>query len=70
LRFVALQHEVLLFDRLAVMRHWSEMGTFDLFADTKKTDTAERVHECIGRQLGHLVVEAEKMAETAGKDAH
>src|SRR5262252_987953 len=70
MRFVALQHEVLLFDRFAIMRHWSEMGTFDLFAATKKTDTAERVHDCLGRLLGDLIVDAAKMTETAGKDSH
>jgi hypothetical protein len=70
MRFVALQHEVLLFDRFAIMRHWSEMGTFDLFAATKNTDTAERVHDCLGRLLADLIVDAAKMTETAGKDAH
>ena len=69
MRFVALQHEVLLFDRLAVMRHWSETATFDLFAATKNTDTAERVHDCLGRLLGRLVTEAEKLAEMLGKEA-
>lgn len=70
MRFIALQHEVLLFDRFEIMRHWSEMGTFDLFAATKNTDTAERVHDCLGRLLGHLIAEAEKLADTVGKDAH
>jgi len=70
MRFVALQHEVLLFDRFAVMRHWSEAGTFDLFSATKKADTAERVHDCLGRLLGRLITEAEQMTETSGKDVH
>lgn len=69
MRFVALQHEVLLFDRFAIMRNWSEKGTFDLFATTKKTDTAERVHECLGRMLSRLIVEAEHMTETSGKES-
>jgi hypothetical protein len=68
MRFVALQHEVLLFDRFAIMRHWSEVGTFDLFAATKKTDTAEHVHECIGSLLGRLILQAERMTETSGKE--
>jgi hypothetical protein len=46
------------------------MGTFDLFAATKKTDTAEHVHDCLGQLLGDLIVDAAKMTETAGKDAH
>jgi len=68
MRFVALQHEVLLFDRFAIMRHWSEVGAFDLFATTKKTDTAERVHDCLGRLLGRLIIEAERMTDTPGKE--
>jgi len=70
MRFVALQHEVLLFDRFAVMRHWSEMGTFDLLAATKNTNTAEHVHDCLGRLLGDLILDAAKMTETSRKEAH
>jgi hypothetical protein len=73
MRFVAVQHEILLFDRFAIMRHWSEMGTFDLFAATKKTDTAEHVHDCIGRLLADLIVEAANMStqgSTPNKEAH
>jgi hypothetical protein len=58
MRLVALQHEILLFDRFAVMKQWNELGIFDLSAATKKTDVAERVHDCIGRLLSGLVVEA------------
>ena len=32
---VAQQHEVPLFDRLAIMRHWSDIGEFDLYAAGK-----------------------------------
>ena len=70
MRFVALQYEVLLFDRFAIMRHWSEMGTFDLFATTKKTDTAEHVHDCLGRLLADVIVEAAGMVETPTKEVH
>jgi len=70
MRFVALQYEVLLFDRFAIMRHWSEMGTFDLFAATKNPATAEHVHDCLGRLLGDVILEAAKMVETAGKEVH
>jgi GDSL-like Lipase/Acylhydrolase family len=58
MRLVALQHEILLFDRFAVMKQWNELATFDLYAATKKTDVAERVHDCIGRLLGGLAVDA------------
>jgi hypothetical protein len=70
MRFVALQHEVLLFDRFAIMRHWSEMGTFDLFAATKNTETAERVHDCIGRLLADLIKEGAALTEAVGRDGH
>lgn len=68
MRFVALQHEVLLFDRFAIMRHWSEMGTFDLFAATKNTETAERVHNCIGRLLADLINGGAGLTEAVRKD--
>jgi len=64
MRWVALQHDVPLFDRFALMKHWVEAGTFDLTA-TQNTGTAERVHECIGRLLGGFVVDAMKMASPA-----
>jgi hypothetical protein len=70
MRFVALQHEVLLFDRFAIMRHWSEMGTFDLFAATKNTETAEGVHNCIGRLLADLIKDGVGLTEAAGRDRH
>lgn len=60
MRIAALQHEVPLFDRFAVMKHWSEVGTFDLNEITKKIDTAGHVHDCIGRLLGRLIMEAAK----------
>lgn len=61
IRIVALQHEILLFDRLAIMRRWGELGTFDLNEVTKKMDTAFRIHDCIGRLLGDLVLEASRL---------
>jgi hypothetical protein len=63
MRWVALQHEVPLFDRLSIMKLWSGLGTFDLYSATKKLDIAERVHDCIGRLLADLVVAAAKPEE-------
>jgi hypothetical protein len=60
MRWVAAQHEISLFDRFAVMRLWADLGTFDFFSPTKKLDTAGRVHDCIGRLLAALVVDAVK----------
>ena len=58
LRWVGLERDVNLFDRLGIMRQWSELGTFDLFAATKSFETAARVHNCIGGMLADLVVDA------------
>jgi hypothetical protein len=70
MRFVALQHEIDLFDRFAVMKYWSEIGAFDLSAATKKTDLAERVHDCIGRLLAEFVLESAKLTAPVDKDTH
>jgi lysophospholipase L1-like esterase len=58
MRWVALQHEIPLFDRFAVMKTWADLGVFDFNIATKKLDMAERVHDCIGRLLADLVLEA------------
>jgi len=63
MRWVALQHEIPLFDRLSIMKLWFGLGTFDLYSATKKLDIAERVHDCIGRLLADLVVAAAKPEE-------
>lgn len=70
MRFVALQHEVNLFDRFAVMKYWNEAGVFDLSVATKKTDLAERVHSCIGRLLAQFVLESAKLTPSNDKDTH
>jgi lysophospholipase L1-like esterase len=64
IRFVALQREIPLFDRLAVMKDWNEMGVFDLSTATKKIDVAEKVHDCIGRMLARLIVDGAMLAKT------
>ena len=68
IRWVALEHAVNLFDRQAVMRQWSELGTFDLLAATKSLDTAAKVHDCLGRMLADLVVEAMSVPPDTPKD--
>ncbi len=60
LRWVALQQEVPVFDRFNQMKTWNDLGTFDLYSATKKLDMAERVHDCIGRLLAELVLDAAK----------
>ncbi len=63
MRWVALQQEVPLFDRFSIMKLWADLGTFDLYSPAKKLDTAERVHDCIGRLLADLVIESAKSDE-------
>jgi hypothetical protein len=58
LHAVALEREVPLFDRLAVMKEWSDLGTFDLYSGTKDPETAEQVHACIGQLLADLIIQA------------
>ena len=58
MRVVAQQHEVPLFDRLAIMRHWSDTGAFDLYAAGKDNVLAHRVHDCIGRSIASMIVDA------------
>jgi hypothetical protein len=41
MRVVAQQHEVPLFDRFAIMRHWNEAGDFDLFSTSHGVDLAK-----------------------------
>jgi hypothetical protein len=68
IRWVALEHAVNVFDRQAIMRQWSELGTFDLLAATKSLDTAAKVHDCLGRMLGDLIVEATTVQPSTPKE--
>jgi hypothetical protein len=68
MRFVALQHEIDLFDRYAVMKYWSEIGTFDFSVWTKKTELAEKVHTCIGRLLTDFVLDSAKLTAATPND--
>src|SRR6266403_2329246 len=58
MRVVAQHHDVPLFDRFAIMRHWNDSGDFDLFSTTHGADLAKRVHACLGRALSKFVIEA------------
>jgi hypothetical protein len=68
IRWVGLENGINLFDRQGVMRHWSELGTFDLLAATKSLDTAAQVHDCIGKLLADLITQALKMSETQSRE--
>jgi hypothetical protein len=58
MRVVAQQHDVPLFDRFAIMRHWNESGDFDLFSASHGVELAKRVHDCLGRALSKFVLDA------------
>jgi hypothetical protein len=58
MRVVAQQHDVPLFDRFAIMRHWNDQGDFDLFSASHGIELAKRVHDCLGRALSRFVIEA------------
>jgi len=58
MRVVAQQHDVPLFDRFAIMRHWNDAGDFDLFSTAHGMDLVKRVHDCLGRALSKFVVDS------------
>src|ERR1017187_165708 len=58
MRVVAQQHDVPLFDRFAIMRHWNDTGDFDLFSASHGVELAKRVHDCLGRALSKFVIDA------------
>ena len=64
MRVVAQQHDVPLFDRFAIMRHWSDAGDFNLFSTFHGTDMAKRVHACLGRALSKFVIDAARLDQT------
>ena len=66
LRWVAREREVPVFDRLAIMRHWYDSGQFDLYATTKDMSTARKVHECLGKLLGALIIDAARLNPADG----
>jgi hypothetical protein len=69
MRWVAREREVPMFDRVAIMRHWNDTGAIDLYAATKDVGMAKRVHDCIGRALGSLIIDAAHLETLEGKPA-
>ena len=61
IRVVAQQHDVPLFDRFAIMRHWNDAGDFDLFSTVHGPDMAKRVHACLGRALSKFILDAARL---------
>jgi lysophospholipase L1-like esterase len=67
MRASAREHEVPLFDRFAIMRNWSDNGAFDLYTATTNPAMAEKVHDCIGRTLASLVIDAAHLSSLQTK---
>jgi hypothetical protein len=67
MRWVAREREVPLFDRQAIMRHWNDTGSIDLYAATKDVSIAKRVHDCVGRALASLIIDAANLEALEGK---
>jgi len=67
MRVVAQQHEIPVFDRLAIMRHWSDTGAFDLYAAGKDNVLAQRVHDCIGRAIASMIIDAAHLGPVESK---
>ena len=47
-----------LFDRFAIMSHWSDDGTFDFYGRRRDLTLAQQVHACIGNALAGLIIKA------------
>jgi len=58
---VAQQREVPLFDRFSIMRYWADEGTFDFNAAGRDNTLAQRVHDCLGRTIGTLIIAAGRL---------
>jgi hypothetical protein len=67
MRVVARERGVALFDRREIMRHWNDSGNFDLNLVTKDVATAYKVHDCLGRALASLVIEAASLDATKAR---
>jgi len=61
MRVVAQQRGVPLLDRIGIMHHWSDVGAFNLYAPGKDNVLAQRVHDCIGRVIASLIVDAGRL---------
>jgi len=69
MRWVSQQRGVPLFDRLGIMRHWSDTGVFDFYAPTRAFIVAQKVHECIGRALATQIIDAAQLGPMTAKVA-
>lgn len=61
MRVAAQEHDIPLFDRFSIMRHWNDAGDFDLFGPVHGFGMARQVHDCIGRSLATMIIEASRI---------
>ncbi len=61
MRVVAQEYDIPLFDRFSIMRHWQDVGEFDLFSTANGMRMAKRVHACLGRALSKFVIDAARL---------
>jgi lysophospholipase L1-like esterase len=67
MRLISQQREVPLLDRFAIMKNWSELGTFDLYGPTRNLQTAARIHECIAQLLADVIYGGIKLSRKSPK---
>jgi hypothetical protein len=67
LRELADGHDVPLFRRHGIMRHWAEIGTLDLRAreGEKSREVAVKLYECLGRAMANFVTRGIPAAKAA-----
>lgn len=68
MRWVAQHRNVPLYDRLAIMRHWSDNGTFDFTVAGRDFTLAQKVHNCIGKTLAAQIMESSRLAAAKPKN--
>jgi GDSL-like lipase/acylhydrolase family protein len=66
MRWVARELDVPEFDRMEIMRHWYDSGQFDLYAATKDMKLAMSVHDCIGKALAAMIIDAARLEASDG----
>jgi hypothetical protein len=68
MRWVAQQRDAPLFDRLGLLKYWSEEGTFDFSAPEAASKVAQQVHNCIGKLLADLIMDTLNIGGPEKKD--
>lgn len=58
MRWVAQHRNVPLYDRLSIMRHWSDSGAFDFTVGGRDFVLAQKVHNCVGKTLAAQIIDA------------